>query len=86
MGKEISRLTQMEETNQIKKYIGEAFYDGQLICGQSGNNIHLLLEPRGWSQIQKKFPDTDEAIKFQDNFAQFVVDAINEKLESYEKH
>lgn len=69
---------------KLKEFLGEKVkYDpaGQMIFGgnkKTGDN--LILDVRGWGTIQYMFKDPRDAQKFQDDFGQFVVDAINEKL------
>lgn len=74
----------------IADFIGTAKYDqmGQMIFGvQSDGNNQLIADLRGWGAIQNLFMkkggqiDVENAEKFQDNLGQWVVDAINEKLE-----
>jgi hypothetical protein len=75
----------------IMNFIGtHAKYDqmGQMIFGvQADGNIQLLADLRGWGAIQNLFMfegghiDEKKAEAFQDNLGQWIVDAINEKLE-----
>ncbi len=71
----------------IKKFIGKSVrYDreGQQIYNADDNQ--LLLDVRGWGAIQNLFADKkgkidiNKAGDFQDDFGQFITDAINEKL------
>ena len=71
-----------------KNYIGKAIYDeygGSLIWGNPKNDelVHLL-DVGGWGAIQNMFPTQEEAMKFQDKIGEFIVDAINEKIERNE--
>ena len=69
----------------IKDFIGkEAKYEnsGQQIFGVGSKGVHdyqILLEVRGWGAIQN-IKGIKEPEKFQDEFGQWVADAINEKL------
>jgi hypothetical protein len=74
----------------ISDFVGTAKYDqmGQMIFGvQSDGNNQLLADLRGWGAIQNLFMikggqiDTEKAENFQDELGQWIVDAINEKLE-----
>jgi hypothetical protein len=74
----------------ISDFVGTAKYDqmGQMIFGvQSDGNNQLLADLRGWGAIQNLFKtkggqiDVKKAEEFQDNLGQWIVDAINEKLE-----
>jgi len=68
---------------EVKEFIGEkAKYipEGQMIFGGKKGDEQILLDVRGWGAIQYLFKDQKEAGKFQDEFGQWVADAINEKL------
>jgi hypothetical protein len=75
----------------IIDFIGEkAKYDqmGQMIFGVAKDgNQQLLADLRGWGAIQNLFMDksgkldSKKAETFQDELGQWIVDAINEKLE-----
>ena len=70
----------------IKEFTGKKVsYDklGQIIFGRDGSQ--MILDVRGWGFIQNQFKTEEAAGKFQDNFGQFVVDAINEKLHRQHK-
>jgi len=44
--------------------------------------LHHVADVRGWGELQNIFKlDVDMAAEFQDKVGQFIVDAINEKLE-----
>lgn len=69
----------------IVEFIGKARYcdHGTIIFGSNGINggDQVLLNVRGWGRIQGLFPTLEEAEKFQDEYAEWVVQAINEKIE-----
>jgi hypothetical protein len=75
----------------ITEFIGEkVIYDqmGQMIFGVNKHGSHqLIADLRGWGAIQNLFMlnggriDMEKAEAFQDNLGQWIIDAINEKLE-----
>ncbi len=75
----------------VKEFIGEkVVYDemGQMIFAVDKDGGHqMFLDLRGWGHIQNMFKlpggqiDEESAMKYQDKLGQWVVDAINEKLE-----
>lgn len=73
---------------KIKDFIGvKAIYDkeGQYIWGVDKNGgMQKLADVRGWGKIQNLFPMTkeglEEAVKFQDELGEWMVTAINSKL------
>tara|TARA_R110001592_G_scaffold153282_3_gene381576 strand:- start:434 stop:676 length:243 start_codon:yes stop_codon:yes gene_type:complete len=48
-------------------------------CDKSGDR--LIANIRGWGFIQYEFKTEKEAGEFQDSVGQFIVDAINEKID-----
>ena len=69
---------------KLKELLGKPYYDsfGQIIFGkQRDGNDQRLLDVRSWGAIQNMFKTEEEAEAFQDEFGQFVVDAIKEKME-----
>ena len=44
-------------------------------------NDLMILQVRGWGNIQYILPTQKEAEAFQDQVGQFIADAINEKIE-----
>jgi hypothetical protein len=76
---------------KIKDFIGvKAKYDeeGQLIWGVDENGrLQHLADIRAWGAIQNLFINKDKSIdldaasNFQDEFGEWIVEAINEKLE-----
>ncbi len=75
----------------VSKFIGvKAQYDqhGQLIFGvDAKGGLQRLVDVLGWGAIQNLFKDgsgkvdMQKAGRFQDEVGQWLVDAINEKLE-----
>jgi len=70
------------------EYIKKAKYDeyGSKIWSQDGQELQMLADVRGWGHIQNLFKENGQineakAAKFQDSIGQFIVDAINEKIE-----
>ena len=73
-----------------EKFIGlKVQYDeaGQTIWGvDKKEGLQHLLTLRGWGGIQQHFKNTrgqvdiDKAVKFQDEVGEWIVDAINQKL------
>jgi len=65
------------------EFIEKAVYNsmGTMIFAQQKEGLQMLLDVRGWGAIQNMFPTHLEAAMFQDQLGQFVVDAINEKIE-----
>jgi hypothetical protein len=76
---------------KVTDFIGvKAQYDedGQFIWGvDKEDRLQKIADLRGWGAIQNLFKtsetkyDADKAAKFQDDLGQWIVDAINEKLE-----
>lgn len=71
------------DNKDVIDYIKEAYYDpfGTMIFAKEGNDIQMLADVRGWGRIQHMFKTEQEAENFQDKVGQFIVDAINEKIE-----
>lgn len=79
---------------KIKEFIGDkATYDnfGQKIWGNKNGNVQILADLRGWGAIQNLFMDNKgflsqeglkNAEKFQDELGEWIVDAINQKLQN----
>ena len=77
---------------KVSDFIGErAKYDndGQYIWGVSKEGGHqMIADLRGWGAIQNLFKlpkgaiDIEKAEKFQDEVGEWIVAAINEKLEN----
>ena len=72
-------------------FIGDkATYDnaGQMIFAQTGDDLQMLLDVRGWGAIQNlpEFRDSEQkAGKFQDELGEWIAEAINEKLQKERK-
>jgi hypothetical protein len=68
-------------------FIGEkVIYDsvGQIIFAQTGDDLQLLLNVRGWGAIQNlsEFKDSEQkAGKFQDELGEWIAEAINERIQ-----
>lgn len=75
----------------IKDFInGKVSYDKNVQffwIHQSNGGVQMLADMRGWGRIQNMFKgsdgkiDVDLAEKFQDEVAEFIAQAINEKIE-----
>lgn len=67
----------------VQEWLSDLKYDpeGQIIC-KNDDGFNKILDIRGWATLQKVFPSIEEAGKFQDSVGQFVLEAINEKLEN----
>lgn len=70
----------------VPEFIGEHVrYDD--IGGSIFGGLQLIADIRGWGAIQNLFKDgkgmidTQKAAAFQDQFGQWIADAINEKLQ-----
>lgn len=76
---------------EVKDFInGKVTYDnyGQYFwINREKEGLQMLGELRGWGAIQNLFKDsdanidTDKAAEFQDKIGEFIVSAINEKIE-----
>lgn len=74
---------------KVSDFIGEKVkYDnlGQYIWGVKGDKLQMIADLRGWGAIQNLFAengkiDMEAAEKFQDELGEWIVSAINEKLE-----
>ena len=69
---------------EVRKYLGEKVeYDeqGTQIWAKTNGVLQHVADVRGWGAIQNMFKTGVEAQEFQDAVGQFIVDAINEKLE-----
>ncbi len=76
---------------KVTDFIGvKAKYDedGQFIWGvDKEDRLQKIADLRGWGAIQNLFKisatkyDTDKAAKFQDDLGEWIVAAINEKME-----
>ena len=53
---------------------------GQMIFRENNGGQHQFLDVRGWGAITKIFKTTEEMEAFQDAVGEWVVDAINQKL------
>jgi hypothetical protein len=83
----------MKVSNYIKKchYDGVTYLwtlDNEMLADIDIENTDEPFRVRGWGSIQYMFRDPktdqidfDKAAKFQDEVAQFIADAINEKIE-----
>ena len=75
----------------LSAFIGDTcFADldaGGYIFGESKNGLQLVAEVRGWGAIQNLYKNDDGTIdfaraeKFQDSLAEFIAEAITEKLQ-----
>jgi hypothetical protein len=73
-------------TMELKDLITDSvIYDKESQKIFSKDKTKHLLDIRGWSSILHKFKTFEEASIFQDNFGQFVADAINEKIKASDK-
>jgi hypothetical protein len=45
------------------------------------NKSNKIIDLRGWAKLQKEFDTLDKCNNFQEGIGQFIIDAINEKLE-----
>lgn len=54
--------------------------DGTIIWGVKGESLQRILDLRGWGAIQQLFKTPKEAAEFQDELGEWIVDAINQKL------
>lgn len=45
------------------------------------NKASIIIDLRCWDRLQKEFNSVFERINFQQEVAEFIIDAINEKLE-----
>lgn len=74
-----------------EQFIGEkAVYDeaGQMIFAQTGDDMQMLLDVRGWGAIQNlpEFKNNaQKAANFQDELGEWIAEAINEKLQRERK-
>lgn len=75
---------------QVKDLInGKVTYDkfgGQYFwINKPNGGLQMLAEMRGWGNISNMFPMTKEgqkaAAKYQDEVAEWIAEAINEKME-----
>ena len=69
-----------------EKFIGtKAIYyqDGTEIFGENKKGeLQIILDLRGWGKIQNIFKgNTQKAADFQDELGEWIVEAINEKLQ-----
>jgi hypothetical protein len=80
-----------EMHKDIRKFIGSSvFYsdEGTMIFGGSPKDAQVLLNVRGWGAIKNLFMENGKFIKdgekkaeeFHDEFGEWIVDAINQKL------
>ena len=83
----------MSKELTIKEYLGTVYYDpsGQQIFSKDGEGDHIadmpqIIDVRGWGRLQNLFENYSEAAEFQDKVGQFIVDAINEKLETQKEN
>ncbi len=71
---------------QVKDFIGKKVkYDqmGQMIFAtDEKKGDQLILNVRGWGSIQNLFKTQEEAVQFQDEFGEWIADAINQKLKA----
>lgn len=88
MTKQIKKIKKTKKSPKklptVHNFIGDkATYDmwGQIIWGNNGEEMQMLLDVRGWGAIQNLFDDEDKAADFQDKLGKWYVEAINEKLE-----
>jgi len=77
----------MEINKQIRSWIGTASYDdhGQMIFRENQGGLRQFIDLRGWGAIRNVFKTDKEAAEFQDAVGQWVVNAINEKIENDKK-
>jgi hypothetical protein len=70
----------------VKEFFGDGvkyFPDGTQIFALQKEGMQMVLDVRGWGHIQNLFPTEEEAYKFQDAMAEWIVDAINTKLKEW---
>jgi len=74
---------------KIKDFTGEKVWfcpDSQMIFGKNkSNKKQSLLVTRGWGFIASEIKEEGKAYDFRNIFGQWVADAVNEKLNLWEK-
>lgn len=65
---------------KIEEWLSNLKYDSEIQMIHKDNI--KILDIRGWGSLVRSFPSTEEAAKFQDSVGEFVISAINEKLEN----
>ena len=82
-----NRAAAMEMSNEskIREFLGEKVdfdKDSGMFFGDTAHNgLQHVADIRGWGRIQKLFPDSKEAMKFQDELGAWIADAITKKLQ-----
>ena len=76
---------EMSNESKIKEFLGEKVdfdKDSGMFFGDTRHNgLQHVADIRGWGRIQKLFPDSKEAMKFQDELGEWIADAITKKLQ-----
>ena len=69
---------------KVSEWLSDLRYDSDGITIEKTINDSsvVILDIRGWSTITNNLGSTDKAALFQDSVGQFVLEAINEKLEN----
>ena len=71
---------------KVREFLGTNIkYDrgcNMIFAIDDNQGMQLILDVRGWGAIQNLFKTEGEALKFQDEMAEFIVEAINEKLKT----
>ena len=68
----------------VRKFLGVKIqYDpgsNMIFAIDDKEGMQLILDVRGWGAIQNLFKTEKEAVKFQDEMAEFITDAVNKQL------
>ena len=68
----------------VKKFLGVKIqYDpssNMIFAIDDKEGMQLILDVRGWGAIQNLFKTEKEAVKFQDEMAEFITNAVNKQL------
>jgi hypothetical protein len=69
---------------KVSEWLSNLEYDSDGICitKDINNDFIKILDIRGWSTLSKAFDSMDRAALFQDSVGEFILEAINEKLEN----
>ena len=76
----------MSNESKIREFLGENVdfdKDSGMFFGDTRHNgLQHFADILGWGRIQKLFPDSKDAMKFQDELGEWIADAITKKLQS----
>tara|TARA_R110000850_G_scaffold260681_1_gene388031 strand:- start:11 stop:253 length:243 start_codon:yes stop_codon:yes gene_type:complete len=65
----------------INKFLGHGvFYHPSGSCVMTKGDNRMVLDVRGWGEIQYMFESIEESQAFQDQLGEYIADAINKKL------